>query len=619
MALPAAAAVAVKAGLLRKLGPFVLGGLAVLIMVPVLGLLSVVSFFGDAERQQAMSCTVGVAAPNAQAGEIPAALLEVYMGAGQRYGVDWRLLAGIGSVETDHGRNLAVSSAGALGWMQFMPGTWATYGVDGDGDGKKDPWTMADAVYGAANYIKALLAQENGDVRGAIFGYNHATWYVDQVIAAAKNYGYGSPDTQTTSPQAALGRFDSDQAAQVAQARRGRVAFAIADGDGKIVSAFRPNQQFHSASITKAMLLVAALRDHAGEALPDGLSADLAPMIRQSDNAAANAVYARVGSAGVNAVAAAAGMRNFELDTGDPLYRLGDSLITAADQARLFSQILTLIPAGHRDYAKSLLTSVDATWGIVEAAGAGDVLSKAGWRLEGQDGDGWTIVQGAQVPTGAGAIGIAVLSDTQPSESYGHDSVKRVASSLLTSAGIDTTAPGAAGCDGIGGGGPQVLRQAADELEAMHIGYVYGGGHASTPAEPDPGLDCSSSVSWVLQKAGYDVPTLATPGFIEWADPGRGEDGVTLWNKPYGNDAHIIIQIGDRFFGTSGFGHPSKGIGPAWFDTAPSAGYLAGFQPTHIPASAVPDDASPDAGDDFSDDTPDDADAIGAGVGVYAN
>jgi hypothetical protein len=576
----AAAKAAAKAGAARKLLP--LGLVFVLLVVggPLAFIFTVSSFFGEVERQSAQSCVGTVAAPNAKASEIPDDLLRTYMAAGQRFGVDWRLLAGIGSVETDHGRNLAVSSAGALGWMQFMPDTWDAYGVDANGDGKRDSWDMADAVFGAANYIKALLDQEHGDVRGAIFGYNHASWYVDEVLQAARAYGYGSKNADATTPQAATGQYDTDAADDIADRRQGRVAYAVADQSGAIVAAYKPNQQFHSASITKAMLLVAALQD--GEP-SDALRADLGAMIRDSDNDAANRVFARVGKQAVLAVADQAQTRNFDLDTGDPLYVLGDSLVTAADQARFFSQILDLIPQGRRDFARGLLASVTARWGIVQAAGDTQVLSKAGWRDEADD-DSSTVVQAAQLQAPSGPVAIAVMTDGDPSIAYGQQTIAQIATSLLNQSGLDTTA---SGCGGIEGGGPQAIRQAADQLEAMHIGYAYGGGHVQ-PAQPNPGLDCSSSISWVLQHAGYDVPTMTTEGFIDWAQPGRGADGVTLWNKPYGPDAHIIIQVGDRFFGTSGFGHPSKGDGPAWFDQAPSAEYLAGFQPTHIPASAMP-------------------------------
>ena len=70
--------------------------------------------------------------------------------------------------------------------MQFLAGTWATYGVDGDGDGKADRWDPADAIMGAANYLRASGAP--GDYRRAIFAYNHADWYVEEVERWAAKY-----------------------------------------------------------------------------------------------------------------------------------------------------------------------------------------------------------------------------------------------------------------------------------------------------------------------------------------------------------------------------------------------------------------------------------------------
>ncbi|HEV3001815.1 MAG TPA: lytic transglycosylase domain-containing protein, partial [Solirubrobacteraceae bacterium] len=71
---------------------------------------------------------------------IPPFLLSIYQAAGIEYGVRWEVLAAINEIETDYGRNLNVSSAGAVGWMQFMPATWRQYGVDANGDRKKDPY-----------------------------------------------------------------------------------------------------------------------------------------------------------------------------------------------------------------------------------------------------------------------------------------------------------------------------------------------------------------------------------------------------------------------------------------------------------------------------------------------
>jgi hypothetical protein len=130
-------------------------------------------------------CTVdrGSATP------IPARLIPIYNAAANHYrlGEDgWSYLAAINEIETDFGRNLNTSSAGAQGWMQFMPGTWATYGVDANHDGKRDPYDPEDAIFAAANYLRANGAPQNW--HDAIYAYNHAEWYVDDVTIQAKQY-----------------------------------------------------------------------------------------------------------------------------------------------------------------------------------------------------------------------------------------------------------------------------------------------------------------------------------------------------------------------------------------------------------------------------------------------
>lgn len=123
---------------------------------------------------------------------IPATIKALYVSAADRYHLPWTLLAGIGMEETGHGRNQAVSAAGARGLMQFMPATWATYGVDGNGDGRADITNDADSVMSAANYLTAagVTAGPVG-VRRAIFAYNHADWYVNDVLYYAAAYGGG--------------------------------------------------------------------------------------------------------------------------------------------------------------------------------------------------------------------------------------------------------------------------------------------------------------------------------------------------------------------------------------------------------------------------------------------
>jgi len=121
--------------------------------------------------------------------DIPGDYLELYRSAARGAGIDWAVLAAIGKVETDHGRyggTCATSSAGANGPMQFMPATWSQYGVDGDGDGRKDVCDPADAVPAAAGYLVANGAPEN--YYNAIYAYNHADWYVEDVLNQADVY-----------------------------------------------------------------------------------------------------------------------------------------------------------------------------------------------------------------------------------------------------------------------------------------------------------------------------------------------------------------------------------------------------------------------------------------------
>jgi transglycosylase-like protein with SLT domain/peptidase M23-like protein len=119
--------------------------------------------------------------------EIPPFLLPIYQACGTEYGIPWEVLASINKIETGFGTNLNVSSAGALGWMQFLPSSWEQFGLDANGDGKKDPFNPVDAICAAAHYLK--LAGGDHDLYHAIFAYNHADWYVQEVLLYARAYG----------------------------------------------------------------------------------------------------------------------------------------------------------------------------------------------------------------------------------------------------------------------------------------------------------------------------------------------------------------------------------------------------------------------------------------------
>ncbi|HYU15093.1 MAG TPA: lytic murein transglycosylase [Candidatus Acidoferrum sp.] len=118
--------------------------------------------------------------------EIPPFLLPIYQACGTEYSIPWQVLASINRIETAFGTNLNVSSAGAMGWMQFIPSSWQAYGVDANEDGRNDPYNPVDAICAAARYLKAAGGDQ--DLRRAIFAYNHADWYVDEVLLYANQY-----------------------------------------------------------------------------------------------------------------------------------------------------------------------------------------------------------------------------------------------------------------------------------------------------------------------------------------------------------------------------------------------------------------------------------------------
>jgi Peptidase family M23/Transglycosylase SLT domain len=144
-------------------------------------------------------------------------LLALWQRAGEGYGVPWQVLAAINKIESNFGQNMGPSSAGALGWMQFIPSSWMRWGMDGDGNGIADPWNPEDAVYAAARYLAAAGAHD--DLERAIFAYNHAQWYVDDVLELAATFGddpfalgsptLASPTVGTAGLEQARQRIDS--------------------------------------------------------------------------------------------------------------------------------------------------------------------------------------------------------------------------------------------------------------------------------------------------------------------------------------------------------------------------------------------------------------------------
>ncbi|MDR0140147.1 bifunctional lytic transglycosylase/C40 family peptidase [Metabacillus idriensis] len=191
-----------------------IGGLIIIAFV-------ILSSTGGEEKMQPGMGYYGGEISELGANEIPAQYLPIYQAAEQKYGVPWNLLAAHHRVETRFSTlEVMVSPVGAAGHMQFMPLTWigwsypggnrlgnanipsetltdpimikkyGGYGVDANGDGKADPWDIEDAIFSAANYLAANGAAE-GDLRRAVFAYNHADWYVEEVLGFADQYVKG--------------------------------------------------------------------------------------------------------------------------------------------------------------------------------------------------------------------------------------------------------------------------------------------------------------------------------------------------------------------------------------------------------------------------------------------
>jgi hypothetical protein len=182
----------------RRIAPKVL---ALLSTLAVIGFVFIMGVIGAVFGLQPIQ--PGSAGPSAVArGDIPPLYLQLYEAAGAKYGIDPWVLAAIGSIETDHGRSTApgvssgVNTYGCCaGPMQFSvigsPSTWDSFGVDGNGDGAKSPYDPADAIPAAARYLVASGAPD--DYRKALFAYNHAVWYVNDVLAKADQYRAATP------------------------------------------------------------------------------------------------------------------------------------------------------------------------------------------------------------------------------------------------------------------------------------------------------------------------------------------------------------------------------------------------------------------------------------------
>jgi hypothetical protein len=215
------------------------------------------------------------------------------------------------------------------------------------------------------------------------------------------------------------------EARRYAEARRGVVAYSLMDDEGR-EAGLKRTTRFKSASVVKAMLLVALLDRRREQPLSAADRRLLEPMIRVSDNGAATAVHRQVGAAGLRRVARRARMRDF---VSTPAW--GGSLITAADQSRLFLRLDSLLPERHRVYARAQLGSIVRwqSWGIPEIARPRyRVLFKGGWRSTPR---GRLVSQASRLERDGRVVGLTILTDGSRSHAEGKATLRGVARRLL--------------------------------------------------------------------------------------------------------------------------------------------------------------------------------------------
>jgi murein DD-endopeptidase MepM/ murein hydrolase activator NlpD len=367
-------------------------------------------------------------------------LLSLWQNAGATYGVPWNVLAAINKIESNFGRNMGPSSAGAIGWMQFMPSTWLRWGTDADGNGAADPWNPVDAVYSAARYLAASGGAY--DIRQAVFSYNHAGWYVNDVMQLAQLYGTSDGVPAQDQPVAQQTVFALDQLqAQLDDAKaavtKANLAYRAASAKAQELA---DRQQMRADQVESVRLLSDRLEAqkgatqaggdaYAAQAEADRLKSDLdaaqATLAGLQDQAQAAAFNQPAGQ--VLSAAPAQGDGTYVFPVGG-----GPSMVSVSHFHHDYPAADIAAPEGSPVYALSDGT-VLYSWSSDDRCGIG-------FTMQTTDGQIWTychlsylypeVVNGAQLPAGAPvglvghtghATGPHLHLQLQPAESYPQD------------------------------------------------------------------------------------------------------------------------------------------------------------------------------------------------------
>jgi murein DD-endopeptidase MepM/ murein hydrolase activator NlpD len=305
-------------------------------------------------------------------------LQPIWERAGATYGIPWQVLAAINKIESDFGRNMGPSSAGAVGWMQFMPDTWLRWGTDGNGDGVADPWSPDDAILSAARNLAASGGAT--DIRSAVFSYNHAGWYVDEVLSLAQEFGSGG--IQAT--------FQLDQMQQSLDAAQRRVS----DVNGRLEAALRAERRLavHAAALAADVDRAALLSDK----LARQKVATLAGVRKDEADAQVLALQGELAQAQADLAAARDASRTSSFAQGSgavlaaPAYN-GDYVFPVGGGAGTVSASHT-----HHDYPAVDIAAPEGapvyalTNAVVVRAWHDDARCGTGTTISGADGHRWT-------------------------------------------------------------------------------------------------------------------------------------------------------------------------------------------------------------------------------------
>ena len=312
--------------------------------------------------------------------QVPLSTLHVlWQQAGSAYGIPWQILASINKIESNFGQNMGPSSAGAVGWMQFMPSTWLRWGVDADGDGIADPWNATDAIYAAARYLAAAGGQT--DIARGVFAYNHADWYVRQVLDLAQVYGRGGI-TQTADLQQLQAKLDGARR-EIVRAN-GRL-LAAQDAEQRLRKVSQGLQARVDAAALLSDRLVAErravlydLRVDAARAATDAARANL----EQAQSALATATQSAQAPSFANGVGSLMGAASYH---GDYVFPVGGGpqLVSVAHTHHDYPAADIAAPAGSPVYAISNAV-------VVNAWHSADPRCGIGMTIRTVDGQVWT-------------------------------------------------------------------------------------------------------------------------------------------------------------------------------------------------------------------------------------